>query len=61
MYTYKTVSTDDKGLQAFRHLKGLKAFRHLEVGYCKPPLRKTKMKQIGFKKSQPAKKQTSLK
>lgn len=37
--------------------KGLQAFRHLETGYCKKPKLKTQSKPIGFKKSQPAKKQ----
>lgn len=39
--------------------KGLKAFRHFETTVPQIPKREPKkMKQIGFKKSQPANKQT---
>ncbi len=39
--------------------KGLRVFRHLESTYYRIPNQQTKvMNQIGFKKSQPAKKQT---
>nr|WP_278499354.1 hypothetical protein [Limosilactobacillus mucosae] len=37
--------------------KGLRAFRHLESTYCQKPKQCSQMKQIGFKKDQPAKKQ----
>lgn len=38
--------------------KGLQAFRHLEGTLRQIPKQRTQMKKIGFRKSQPAKKQT---
>lgn len=38
--------------------QGLNKFRHLEVTHFQKPKQRIQMKQIGFKKDQPAKKQT---
>lgn len=37
---------------------GLNKFRHLEATHFQKPKQRIQMKQIGFRKSQPAKKQT---
>ncbi|WP_323074894.1 hypothetical protein [Limosilactobacillus reuteri] len=38
--------------------QGLNKFRHLELAHFQKPKKQSQMKQIGFKKDQPAKKQT---